>query len=59
MSLELKKIQVELMRVKTARMELEYKIEERLDEIKRMQDHIRIQNEKENELTEKLKNLER
>jgi hypothetical protein len=58
MSLEKKKTQVELMRVQTARMELEYKIEERKEEIRRMEEHIKIQNEKEAELTEKLKGME-
>lgn len=56
-SLELKKTQVELMRVQTARMELEYKIEERLEDIKRMEDHIKIQEEKEKELSAKLADL--
>lgn len=54
MSLELKKLQVELMRVQTARMELEYKIEERLEEIERMKTHIKIQEDREVELNNKL-----
>lgn len=58
MSLEKKKMQVELMRVQTARMELEYKIEERKDEIKRMMEHVRIQEEKEQELISKIQSLE-
>lgn len=58
-SLELKRTQVELMRVTTARMELEYKIEERKDEIKRMEDHIKIQFEKEMELKQKIKEMEK
>lgn len=58
MSLEFKKTQVELMRVTTARMELEYKIEERKEEIKRMEDHIQIQVQKEAELTNKMKEME-
>lgn len=57
MSLEMKKTQVELMRVTTARMELEYKIEERKEEIKRMEDHIQIQIDKEAELKQKLKGM--
>ena len=56
-SLELKKTQVELMRVQTARMELEYKIEERLEDIKRMEDHIKTQEEKEKELSAKIADL--
>lgn len=58
MSLEKKKTQVELMRVQTARMELEYKIEERKEEIRRMEEHIKIQIDKEVELNEKLKEME-
>lgn len=57
MSLEYKKLQVELMRVQTARMELEYKIEERKEEIKRMEEHIKIQADKEIELRNKLKEM--
>lgn len=57
MSLEMKKIQLELMRVKTARMELEYKIEERKDEIRRLGDHVVIQIDKEIELENKLKEI--
>ena len=45
------------MRVQTARMELEYKIEERQEEIKRMQEHIAIQIEKEKELQAKLEDM--
>lgn len=55
--LEIKKLQVELMRVQTARMELEYKIEEKQEEIKRMHEHILIQIEKEKELNSKLLEL--
>lgn len=58
MSLEKKKTEVELMRVTTARMELEYKIEERKEEIQRMEDHIKIQIAKESELKDKLKEME-
>lgn len=45
------------MRVQTARMELEYKIEERKEEIKRMEEHILIQVEKEKDLNNKLAEL--
>ena len=54
MSLEIKKVQVELMRVKTARMELEMRIEERKEEIARMEEHIAIQEKREEELQAKL-----
>lgn len=49
--LELKKKQLELARVKLAKQELELKIEEKLDEIKRLQDAIVVQDNKIKELT--------
>jgi hypothetical protein len=55
MSLEKKKMQVELMRVQAGKAELELKIEERLDEIERLKEHIKIQEKKESELQDKLK----
>lgn len=57
MKLEKKRIELELMRVKTARMDLEFKIEERLEDIERMQGHIKVQENKELELSDKLKEL--
>jgi len=53
--LELKKMQVELLRVTAAKAELELRIEERLDEIERLKEHIKISAAKEQELKEKLK----
>lgn len=53
--LEKRKKEVELARVRTARMELELKIDERLDEIERLKQHIQIQIDKENELEKELK----
>lgn len=50
MSLELKKKQLELKRVETARFDLELKIEERLDEIKRLEIAIQQQIETEEKL---------
>lgn len=44
--LDKKKMKLELMRVTTARAELDYKVEERLDEISRLKDQIRIQDDK-------------
>lgn len=43
MSLELKKKKLEYQRVKLAKDELEFKIEERLEEIDRLKSHILIQ----------------
>lgn len=57
MGLELKKTQLELMRVTTARMDLELRIEERKEEIQRLEEHIKIQINKELELTEKIKGM--
>lgn len=59
MSLELKKTQLELQRVQTARMELEYKVDEKIDEIERMKLHIIIQTDKEAELSAKISELKK
>ena len=53
-SLELKKIKVELLRVAAARAELELRIEEYQDNIKRLEDNIVIQIAKETELQAKI-----
>jgi hypothetical protein len=53
--LEKRKKEVELQKVKAARMELELKIDERLDEIERIKEHIKIQIEKEQSLEQELK----
>lgn len=55
--LEKKRKQLELNRVRIAREELEFKIEERLDEVQRLKAHIEIQINKENELEQELINL--
>lgn len=52
--LERKKKELELARVKLAKQELELKIEERLEEIKRLQDAITIQDNKTKELEKEL-----
>ena len=52
--LEIKKIQVELLRVSAAKAELELRIDERLEEIERIREHIKISEAKEIELKEKL-----
>lgn len=53
-NLEIKRMELELVKVAAARAELEFKIEERLDDISRIKEHIRIQQEKEKELTKKI-----
>lgn len=57
MSLERKRKEMELMRVTTARHEQEFRIEERLDEIERIKEHIKIQKAKEEELKQEITNL--
>ena len=56
-NLEQKKKQMELRRVEMARMELELKIEERLEEVERLKGHIQSQLEKEEQLKLELENL--
>lgn len=58
MNLELKKIQVEYKRVNAAREELEYRILESLDQIKRLEANVEIQKNKEDELLSKIKDLQ-
>jgi hypothetical protein len=53
--LERKRMSVELIRVSAAKAELEFRIEERLDEINRIKEHIKISELKELELREKIK----
>jgi hypothetical protein len=52
--LELKKLQVELLRVSAAKAEMELRIAERLEEIQRLEDNIKISEAKETELQEKI-----
>jgi hypothetical protein len=57
MNLDKKRKEVEIMRVKTARHEMELRIAERQEEIARLNDNIKIQIEAETRLTEELKTL--
>ena len=52
--LEIKRMKLELIKVAAARHELEFRIEERLDEINRLKDHVKVQEAKEAELKEKI-----
>ena len=52
--LELKRKRLELSKVRVAREELEFKVEERMEEIKRIQDAIEKQKTKEAELEKEL-----
>lgn len=56
MNLEQKRKKLELARVQMARSELEFKVEEKMEEIKRLQDNIKIQENKELELMEEINN---
>lgn len=51
MSLDKKKRELELARVQLARREMEFRIEERMEEIKRLEENIKIQIDKEAEIT--------
>lgn len=52
--LELKRLKLELIKVAAARHEIEFRIEERLEEINRLHDHVKVQLAKEAELNEKI-----
>lgn len=52
--IERRKVELELIRVSAARMDMEIRIEEMKEEIKRVEGHIDIQNAKEIELKAKL-----
>lgn len=56
MSLDKKRKELELGRVIQARKELEFRIEERQEEIKRLLEHIQIQKDTETKLENELKN---
>lgn len=55
LTLEQKKNKSELLRVQAAKAEMEYIIEQRLEEVKRLQDAIKLQEETELKLIEKMK----
>lgn len=55
MSLELKRKELEVVKVAAARAELEFKILEKLDEIERIKQNIEIQFKREAELKDELK----
>jgi hypothetical protein len=52
--LELKRMKLELIKVAAARHEMEFRIEERLEDINRLKENIKIQVAKEVELQEKI-----
>lgn len=54
-NLERKKRQLELDRVKLAKKEIEFKIEERLEDVERLKEHVKIQDLKIQEIEDELK----
>ncbi len=56
--LDVKRKRLELARVQMARNELEFRIEERLDEVSRLKAQVQLQSEKELELSLELSKLE-
>lgn len=54
MDLETKRKQVELMKIRAARTELEFKIMEREDDIRRMHEHMALHDKREAELLREL-----
>jgi hypothetical protein len=52
--LEKKKLHMQLKRTDATIAELEYKIEERLEDIKRIKEHIELQKKSEQDIKEKL-----
>jgi hypothetical protein len=52
--LDLKRMKLELVKVSAAKAELEFRIEERLEEIGRLKEHIKVQEDKEVELTARI-----
>lgn len=56
-AIELKKLKVELARVQVGKMELELKVSERMEDIQRLQDHIKLSEVKEIELQKQIDEL--
>ncbi len=57
-NLELKRIKVELLRVCAAKAEIELRVEEQMENIKRLQENIVISSAKEEELKQKIAEAE-
>ena len=52
--IEIKKLKLEIARVTTAKLDLEIRLDERLQEIEKIKEYITVQEAKESELNEKL-----
>jgi predicted transcriptional regulator len=57
--LEIKRKKVELLRVSSAKAELELRIHERMEEVERLQEHIKISEAKEVELAQVIADMEK
>jgi C4-dicarboxylate-specific signal transduction histidine kinase len=58
-ALDVKRMKLELVKVAAARAELEFRVEERMDEINRIHEHIKVQLDKEAELQAKIVEAEK
>lgn len=56
--IEIKRMKLELIKVSAARSELEFRIDEKMDEISRIKDHIKIQADKEEALKKQISDAE-
>jgi|GEM_PF-3890812 len=56
-ALELKKLHVELARVQVGKLELELKIAERMEDIQRLEEHIKLSVAKESELLRQISEI--
>lgn len=56
--LDLKRLKLDLIKVGAAKAELQFKIEERLEDIRRIEDNIKISEAKEEELKTKIAEAE-
>jgi peptidoglycan hydrolase CwlO-like protein len=59
LSLEIKKRKTEILRVQAAKAEQELKIEEALDQIERLKNSIRVQDERVEQLNKEIQDLEK
>lgn len=57
MSIDKKRKEIELERVNLAKKELEFRIDERLHEIEKLKEHIKVQDQRIEELKKELKTL--
>lgn len=56
-TIDIKRLELDLLKIAAAKAELELKIEERKLDISRMRDHIKLQEIRENDINDKLKTI--